>query len=165
MNPLTVPDLDELEGLGAAKGRRVWYQYVVDFSDNIAAAGNAERSRQINQGGAFVVQKIHATVWIPNASGSAIAGTPAYRDPSATAASNTFMSLAHFRANLRTTDTPWSSNPVRLNLLTGDGRDPDYLLTGRWIAPNDELFATLYNDSAETVRAQIVLEGFRWYRR
>ncbi|MBC6954010.1 MAG: hypothetical protein DYG93_11225 [Leptolyngbya sp. PLA2] len=140
------------------------YAYTLDWATTIAAGANAQASKAFSQNGTFILESLRAAVYIPSASGSAVAFTPAPRDAVATRDSNTFMTLAAFRVELFTAGEPWFDAPVRLNLLVGDGRDPGYFTTRHTIPENVTVRGILYNDSGESVRAQLVFWGKRRYR-
>lgn len=166
---LTDRDLQQaIDSLGLegtpAQFRRVYFEYVLNFSETIAAAGSATATQQINKGGSFIVQAIKGGVFIP-AAATAAAYTPLYHRPSEnTLADLTWESLWATRLDIRTVDMNWFSAPIRGALIMGDALDPFYLPTTRPIAANDEVTATLYNDSTLSVRGQVTLCGHKLIR-
>lgn len=137
------------------------YIYNLNFDVTIAAAGFGNAQVKTDSGWAFVVQQLASTVFIPQASGAAIAGSMAAPDGSVTLASNTFMSLGHFTLTLRTSTVQWMSSPTRLSNLCGNARLPGYWLREPIVGPGDTVQGILDNLSAEAVRAQISLQGYR----
>lgn len=150
---------------GLSNPRRYFYAYPINFDSDIAAGGSDEASIKTDGNSVFIVDQIAFTAWIPSASGAAIAGTPLVRSGGDTlVANNTFAGLDHLRLNLRTDETQWfsSSNGLRASLIVGVGQQPAYPLTKPIISGNRTIYCTLYNDSAETIRAQLALIGQKW---
>ena len=142
---------------------RIPYTLVIDFDTTIAAAGSASSKSDVDADGDFIIEREAVTLFIPTANTS-IAGTPAANESSPTTANNTFMTLAHFRVERRITDGQWQNAPVRVSNIirpNGDGFD----LTQRRIAAGQTVTVKLYNDSAETVRGQWALHGFKIIRK
>lgn len=139
--------------------RRIPYSLVLDWDTTIAAAGSAVAKTDVDNDGDFVVERIAFTSWIPSAS-TAIAGTPAALEASPTIGNNTWMTTAHFRFEGRITDGVWQNAPVRVSNLirpNGDGYD----LTQRRIPRGQTVSGTLYNDSAQSIRGQMVFHGYK----
>jgi len=154
-------------GLGGppAQWKRVYYEYILNFNTTITAGSAGTATQQINQGGAFVCQAIKGAVYIP-ADNTAVAYTPFYhRISENTIADLTWESLLSCTLDLRTVDTNWFSAPILCNLIMGDALNPFILPTTRPIAANDEITATLQNNSGESIRGQVCLCGHKLMRR
>lgn len=142
---------------------RIPYTLVIDFDTTINAGGVGSAKSDIDADGDFIIEREAVTLYLPSANTS-IAGTPAANEASVTTANNTFMTLAHFRVERRITDGQWQNAPVRVSNIirpNGDGFD----LTQRRIAAGQTVTVKLYNDSAENVRGQWALHGFKIIRK
>lgn len=142
---------------------RIPYTLVIDFDSTIAGGGSASAKSDIDADGDFIIERESVTIWNPSAA-TAIAGTPAATESSPTAANNTWMSLAHFRAERRVTDGQWQNAPVRVsNIVRPNGEGFD--LTQRRIAAGQTVTIKLYNDSAVSVQGQWALHGYKVLRK
>jgi hypothetical protein len=150
--------IEVLDGL-AADPNTVAFDEIIDFSTEVPAGSSAKSSQRVTASKWFAVDAILATVYIPSASGSAIAGTAIPADSVTLQNSNTFPSLAHFRAQIWTNGVQWFSNPKRLNLLAGTAAAPNLPLTKRLVPGGGTVTIELFNDSALPVKAQFAFDG------
>jgi hypothetical protein len=141
--------------------RKVPYTYTIEFNTTINAGANGPAAdTQIDGDSDFVVEDMAFTAWLPVAQ-TAIIGTPAAKEASATVGNNTFMHNAHFRLEVEQPGYKWQNNPVRVTNLIREGIQ-NLALTQRTIAKGTILKARLYNDASTfNVQAQLVLNGYK----
>lgn len=152
--------------LGSVNTPKRWsYIYTVDWDTTIAPGGSAEARVDLDSGSVFVVEELRFLAWIPSASGAAIAFTPLYDSSgSPTLANNTFDGEAALRMDLYAGSVRFTSNPngVRIPLLTGKAQRQAWEQAPMILPGGQPLVAKLFNDSAQSIQAQLVAKGTRW---
>lgn len=141
-----------------------FYAMTLDWTQNaIAISGASQDTSQKNDsGGNFVIRQLAMVAYLSAALGSAVIGTPLPFDSSVTQNNNTMATLAHLRVQLKVNDGLVFRNPIRANLLFGDGRQPFIPITPWLVKAGDTIFGTIYNDATTagtTLFAQIALIG------
>lgn len=161
-------DLEVLEGLGAlspaeqAALSKAWFwAETLDFSTTITTGTSATSATRNDNDGTLIVDSIAIEAWLPAVIGSAVAYTPFARDGDPTLNNNTHASLASLRVELFTNGKPWFRSPVRASTFFGQGHRPKFFTRKPRIAPGGTITARLYNDSAQSVQAQILFEGMK----
>lgn len=141
---------------------RTFYCQTIEFNETITAGGSSTKNGQVDTGGLFVCESLIVSVWLPDAQSSAIAGTPAADSASATAASNTFITLTQLMLQLQIAGVNWFSSPVRCSVFGAGRGNPFYFQTKPVIPPLGQLVGTLTHTGAQfNVRAQVALVGYR----
>lgn len=128
---------------------------LVDFTDEIASGASSQKSYKNDTGRQLLVDAIGVDVWISAAGAGAI---PAYPEATPTKASNTGPARSQFRLQVDGTSLgAWqtSNRGTRLSLIAGTADRPAWLKTPFVIQPGEQINVTLYNDSAEAVKAQM----------
>lgn len=162
-SPALVSQLSSLGYGGRTVRRYEPYIYTLDFA-SIAAATSLPAIGRIDQSSAFVVTRYAAVAWIVGAVGSAVALTGLNRlnDGNTGTNQNTLPHFNGLRVQLQDSRGIWSSGPIRLANLVGNFEQAP-LDVARALAAGEQVNATLFNDCAVAVGAQIALVGTRLY--
>jgi len=138
------------------------YVYTLEFANTINALSNGPGiDCQIDGDTDFVIEDYAFLAWLPVTQNGALVNTPAAKEALATAASNTFMTNAHFRLELEQPGYKWQNNPVRVPNFLREGIQ-NLSLTQRTIAAGTVLKGRLYNDASTfNVQAQLALIGYK----
>lgn len=107
----------------------------------------------------FVIESMQLSVYLP-ADDTDLAYTTLGEVVNHTDNQNTFTALNSQRLDLQIGDDKMFRTPIRMANLSGNGRQPHYFITKPIIPAGESIFATLYNDSARSVTAQLLLEGY-----
>lgn len=162
--PGTSQEIASFLGVGsigqALTPTRYTFESQLNFA-TIASGANGSAEFQNESGNSFVVYGLVLIPFVPNASGAAIARTPASIEPSATLASNTWMNLSMFDLDIQTNTLRWHQSKINAAAICGISTKPAWMLRPRVIPAGQITKATLYNNSAESIQAALVMLGYR----
>lgn len=167
MTRLATPQIPGMDGLGLAPVNvNNYYGWCepLNFSVAIAAGGTGDAvERPLSPEFDIECFRIDAAVYLSAAVTNMIAGTPAAWGAGnrTDADANDWMTRDHFLVELFLNGNTWTSGPVRLSCLCGNAQYPAWLVPHRIIPRGSRMTGKLYNESDQSVKAQLVFHGAR----
>lgn len=147
-----------VSGLNVIKqyARSAAYDYVIDFGEVVIPAGESLESKiDIQNDADFLVREVKPSCRLAAAVSSSIAGTPLAFEAEPNSDQNELPTMELVRVQIKHNDTPWSNKPVPATRYGPDG----WLSHTPLIERNGAVFATIYNDSAVSLKGRITLVG------
>lgn len=137
-----------------------FYIYTFNFGDQVITAGSSlEDKINIQNDADFLVRAISISARTTAVVGSSIAGTPLAAEAQPNSGVNQLPTLELIGCMFRDSDIPWFNEQVPATHFSGSGRDPGWVLVPPVLGRNNTIFATIYNNTAISIRARVSLIG------
>ena len=135
------------------------FYYELEWS-SVATGNTSSQNVTIDGGRVFIVDQVNFGAYLNAAVSSSVAGTPLVRHATENSlGDHTAPPLSKVTLQYASKDRTLMPDPIRADLITGDGQNP-YWLPTKLVLPNNDVFkVTLANACGQTIDAQLALIG------